>query len=77
MDSAQESEFLKTLGKRIRQLRKERRLSQDRLALECDLTQTYLSQVERGERNVSVLTLQVLARAMDITLAQMFEGMGK
>ena len=75
MDSAQEAEFLGKLGSRIRQLRKERGLSQDRLALECNLTQTYISQIERGERNVSVLAIQLLAQAMGITLAQLFDGM--
>jgi transcriptional regulator with XRE-family HTH domain len=74
MDNAQEKEFLRKLGVRIRHLRDERSLSQDRLANECDMTQTYLSQIEHGERNPSVLKLAALAHAMGLTVAQILEG---
>ena len=48
MDSSEEADILVRVGTRIRKLRRERHLSQDKLALECDLTQTFLSQIERG-----------------------------
>lgn len=75
MDTGEEAQFLLQFGRRIRTLRKERGFSQDQLALECNLTQTYLSQIERGERNASVLTIRTLAKAMDVTPAHLLEGM--
>lgn len=74
MDAQEEAEILLKIGRRIRQLRKARKLAQDTLALNCNLTQTFVSQIERGKRNVSVLTLWALAEAMEMTPAQLLEG---
>ena len=74
MDTHEETEILVKIGKRVRELRKAKRLSQDTLALECNLTQTFLSQIERGKRNISVLTLWALAKAMEVTPGQLLEG---
>jgi len=59
----------KRLGDRIRQLRKERNLSQERLAERADLNAKYLGAVERGERNPSFESLFKIAGALGISLA--------
>ena len=67
--------FLRLLGERIRQLRRERHLSQEQLADAADLVQHYISQVEQGERNLSVTALRAIANGMGLTLAQMLDGL--
>jgi transcriptional regulator with XRE-family HTH domain len=67
--------FLRRLGDRIRDLRRERHLSQEQLAGEADLVQHYVSQIEQGQRNVSITALRSIATALELTLAQMLEGL--
>ena len=61
-----EQYYLSKLGARIRKLRKAKQLSQEALAFEADLDRTYVSSVERGERNIAVLNLAKLARALGV-----------
>lgn len=63
------------LGKRIRQLRLRLDLSQEDLAAECHLHRTYVGSVERGERNVSLQNILVLARALDTTPSDLLQGL--
>lgn len=67
-------EFLLELGRRIRQIRKARRLSQEEVAFAAGITQHYLSQVEQGDRNVTVITIRALAKALKVTISELFEG---
>jgi transcriptional regulator with XRE-family HTH domain len=60
------------LGTRVRELRTSRGLSQERLAELSGLHRTYISSLERGQRNVSVENLGALAQALDITIAELF-----
>jgi transcriptional regulator with XRE-family HTH domain len=56
----------------VRELRKEKGLSQEALALTCDLDRTYIGGVERGERNVSLLNIQKIADALGISARELF-----
>lgn len=64
--SMEEKEFLQQIGDRIRDLRTEANLSQEKLAFACDLDRTYIGSVERGERNISILNLNKIAKALKI-----------
>ena len=59
-----EKAFLIQIGNRIRELRIEADLSQEKLAFESELDRTYIGSVERGERNISVINLRKIARAL-------------
>jgi transcriptional regulator with XRE-family HTH domain len=60
------------VGARIRQLRTQRGLSQERLALECEMNVVYLGQVERGERCPTVFTLYRICLGLGIELSELF-----
>jgi transcriptional regulator with XRE-family HTH domain len=59
-------------GERVRELRKEKGLSQEALALACDLDRTYIGGVERGERNISLLNIQKIADALGVSAKELF-----
>lgn len=59
------------LSENVRAFRRARGLSQEELADLCDLHRTYVGSVEREERNVSLSTLEVLARALDISVPEL------
>lgn len=57
-----------TLAENLLAFRRERQISQEELAELCDLHRTYIGSVERGERNVTLSTLEVLARAVGVSI---------
>jgi transcriptional regulator with XRE-family HTH domain len=59
-------------GERLRELRKKKGLSQEALALACDLDRTYIGGVERGERNISLLNIHKIAAAMHLQPKDLF-----
>jgi transcriptional regulator with XRE-family HTH domain len=61
-------------GQRVRELRKEQGLSQEALALICELDRTYIGGVERGERNVSLLNIHRIALALKVAVSELFHG---
>ncbi len=60
--------LLRTIGATIRTLRRERGLSQEALAALAQIDRSYMSSVERGLRNVSVLNVARIAVALDVPL---------
>lgn len=61
------------VGINLRRFRKERGLSQEALAFECGLHRTYISGVERGVRNPTVLVLEEIAAALRVPSARLLE----
>lgn len=60
-----------TLAQNVRSYRKSQKLSQEELADRCELHRTYIGSVEREERNVSLSTLEVLARTLGISVPEL------
>jgi transcriptional regulator with XRE-family HTH domain len=60
------------LGKRIKARRKKLGLSQEELAHRAEVHPTYLSAIERGERNPALENLCAIADALNVTLAELF-----
>ena len=58
--------LLRTIGLTIRALRRERDLSQEALADLAGLDRSYMSSIERGLRNISVLNIARIAKALDV-----------
>jgi transcriptional regulator with XRE-family HTH domain len=64
-----ERAFLQQIGERVRARRLARHLTQAQLGDACGLHRTFVGSVERGERNISVLNLRVIARALRVPVA--------
>lgn len=68
-----EESVTKAFGNRIRSLRKEKGWTQEYLAEITDLHPTYIGRVERGERNLSLSNISVLADSFDLSLKELFD----
>jgi len=65
----------KTFGERIKTLRRDRNLSQEKFALQINMDRTYYASVENGKRNVSIENIERIAKGFDISLEELFKGM--
>lgn len=59
-------------GLRLRQLRKEKGISQEELMAATGIHRTYLSEVERGIRNISIVNVEKISLALNIDVMEMF-----
>ncbi|RDJ04600.1 transcriptional regulator [Rhizobium phaseoli] len=66
----------RTIGWNLRRLRVDRGLSQERLALEAEIDRSYVGRVERGRENVTVATLEALARVLSVNVSELFADVG-
>ena len=71
-----EAQLLKNFGDRVRALRLDLGVSQEKLAFDCGLDRTYISGIERGKRNVSLINIQRLAEALGVGAADLFHKGG-
>lgn len=60
-------------GKRLKELRLQKGLSQEALANIADLDRTYIPSIEKGERNVSITVIEKLAKALNIDIIKLIE----
>ena len=65
----------KDLGKRIRELRQQTGLSQEKFALKIGMDRTYFASVETGKRKIAILNIKKIADGLSITLSELFEGL--
>lgn len=68
-------DILKSFGLKVRQLRKERGLSQEKFALSIDMDRTYFASVEAGKRNISIKNIQKIADGLGVSLSELFKGL--
>jgi len=61
------------IGKRITELRKIKKLSQENLAFKADIDRTYMSSIERGKRSISLAVAIKLSSALEIDLLKLIE----
>lgn len=60
-------------GKRVKELRQSKKLSQEKLANLAEVDRTYLPEVERGERNISLVVAEKIAHALNTKLATLID----
>ena len=66
------SEIKEKFGKRLKELRKEKGLSQEALSKKAGLDRTYEGKIERGQKSPSLNTIAKLAKALEINLDDLF-----
>lgn len=67
-------DVLKQFGKRVRALREQAGLSQEAFADRCGLDRTYIGGIERGERNVALRNIEIIAQALGLTISELTDG---
>ena len=71
------SDIAKIIGQRIRNYRTQKGLSQEKLAELAGCHPTYIGQLERGEKNATLESVEKIAAAMDVSLSELFVKLGK
>ena len=62
------------IGIRLRELRTEKRLSQEKFSFECGLDRTYIASIEQGKRNVSIVNIEKIAKAFNMSIFDFFNS---
>ena len=61
------------IGKRIKELRQILELTQEKLAFKAEVDKTYVNEVENGKRNVSVINLEKIIRALEVSFEKFLD----
>ncbi len=73
--SSTNNALLVQIGKRIRLLRKQKGWTQTDMAVCLDMNRGHISDIEQGKREAGIITLQVIARGLDTTMANLLKGL--
>jgi len=68
------TDVLIKFGEKVRDLRKERGLSQEQLAFKADLHRTYIGMIERAEKNITLINIEKIAIALNVNIKELFNG---
>lgn len=68
------TDFSVALGNRIKELRKKKGFSQERLSEKADISSKYLGEIERGKVNISTLVLYNLATALEVSVSDLVQS---
>lgn len=60
-------------GNKVKELRQLRKFSQEDLALEAELDRTYINSIEKGKRNVSLVNIEKIAKALKVKTKELLE----
>lgn len=62
------------VGNRIKELRQQTGLSQEKFALKIGMDRTYFASVEAGKRNIAIVNLKKIADGLEVSLSELFKG---
>jgi len=68
-------DILARFGRKVRKLRQAKGLSQEAFAAECGVDRTYMGGIERGERNVALRNINLIADTLGISLSELMKGL--
>jgi transcriptional regulator with XRE-family HTH domain len=75
MSMNRNADILQKFGQRVRKLRMEIGYSQEAFADECGLDRTYIGGIERGERNVGLKNIELIAKSLGISIERLVKGL--
>lgn len=64
--------ILINFGEKVREIRKEKGLSQEEVASKADLHRTYIGMIERAEKNITLVNIEKIANALDTEIIVLF-----
>ncbi len=64
-------QILTAFGRRVREIRKEKGLSQEQLSFKTDLHRTYIGMIERAEKNITLVNIEKIANALEINISEL------
>ena len=64
--------ILVAFGDRVRELRKEKGISQEELSYKADLHRTYIGMIERAEKNLTLTNIEKIAKALNVDIKELF-----
>lgn len=67
--------IIERFGQRIKEIRNNQGISQEKFALLIDMDRTYYASVESGKRNVSINNIEKIAKGFNISLEELFKGL--
>lgn len=65
-------EILIKFGEKVREIRKEKGLSQEELSFKADLHRTYIGMIERAEKNITLVNIEKIANALEVSINDLF-----
>ncbi len=68
-----DSEILNRFGENVRILRKQLGISQEELAHKANLHRTYIGMIERAEKNITLINIQKIANALEVSIEDLFK----
>ena len=69
------NDYLIAFGQRVRELRQQTGLSQEKFALMIGMDRTYFSSVEAGKRNISLINIKKIADGLEVSVSNLFEDL--
>ena len=73
MKNNRDIDFIKRFGKNLRKIRKDKNMSQEKLALIADTSRSQIARIERGEINPTLTTINRFAEALQIDIQYLFQ----
>lgn len=68
-----EENILLVFGQRVKKLRQSKKITQDQFAKLCDLHKNYIGMIERGERNPSLINIEIIASTFDMSISELMK----
>ena len=69
------ADILVRFGQRVRELRRTEGLFQEAFAAKCGLDRTYMGGIERGERNLALRNIELIAKTLKMSLSELMQGL--
>lgn len=73
MSSESDQYILQRFGQQVRTLRQRKAMSQEELAARAGVHRTYIGMIERGEKNVTIISMMKIATALDIEISELLK----
>lgn len=68
-----DNKILVKFGDNVRKIRKDKNLSQEQLSFKTDLHRTYIGMIERAEKNVTLINIEKIAKALEVEIVELLK----